>query len=808
MKQILNKLLMSVLCALVLSINAFSVYAEDTIPTEETSDVETANNAKETHKSEEIIKNSDITSNKQEIENSNEPLNDFDENIETISENITATTWQDEWNYELKTDDKNRDWIIIKTYWGGSETNYTIPAKAVINGKTYNTALSVITNTNTLNLGTIENLSFEQGVHIGQGQTLFMNCKTLKTIDFTGIETSEMDNMYEMFRECDSLENINFPKEFDTSNVTSSGEIFYKCGSLKSLDLSNWDFTNFYTLEYFVTWDGSLTSITFPENINTENIHSLEYAFTGTSLKSLDLSGFKTPKLTNLNYTFKWCGSLEELDVSNFDTSNVIWMENTFHSCYSLKSLDLSSWDTSKVTTSMESLFYNCSSLTSLLIPKFNTPNVTNMSYMFYKCSSLTELNVSALNTSNVTTMAGMFEECSSLGTLNLSNFNTSKVTNMNNMFGNCKSLASIDVNSFDTSSVENFQGLFYECNSLVDVDVSNFNTSNATNMQGIFEGCKSLTSLNLLNWNTTNVTNMQSLFAECTSLTKLDLRSFITTSVTNMSRMFYNDSELSLILVGNDWNTELVDNSENMFYNCTNLINFSSSKIDKTMAYAGYPGYLTQYTIIYNKNGGLLTETYYDRYLKQNAALAVVQKIQYSFLKNPGHIFKGWNTEKDGSGINFVPQQEVIGLCENIGDEITLYAQWEPYNVDIIIPSKIGIYIDSEGNATVLDNWNIINNSNIPVNLTDIEIKGQNGWSLTNETPETINSKELNITINNIASENNKYSFTSKWIKVGEEINLPLSITSSLYTKKYDEIAYKMTVNFSYGDNVYNASS
>ena len=93
-------------------------------------------------------------------------------------------------------------------------------------------------------------------------------------------------------------------------------------------------------------------------------------------------------------------------------------------------------------------MFYSCESLLSLPdISKWNTSNITDMSYMFSWCKSLASsslLDISKWNTSNVTDMSYMFNGCESLSSLpNISKWNTSNVTNMSYMFSGCKSLYS-----------------------------------------------------------------------------------------------------------------------------------------------------------------------------------------------------------------------------------------------------------------------------------------------------------------------------------------------------------------------------
>ena len=62
----------------------------------------------------------------------------------------------------------------------------------------------------------------------------------------------------------------------------------------------------------------------------------------------------------------------------------------------------------------MSGMFFNCSSLNNLPdISKWDTKNVTNISYMFCRCSSLNNLpDISKWDTKNVTNMSGMFSDC------------------------------------------------------------------------------------------------------------------------------------------------------------------------------------------------------------------------------------------------------------------------------------------------------------------------------------------------------------------------------------------------------------
>ena len=274
-----------------------------------------------------------------------------------------------------------------------------------------------------------------------------------------------------------------------------------------------------------------------------------------------------------------------------------------FNGCESLTELDVGGFDTSKVTN-MESMFESCSSLTELDVSGFDTSKVTDMGSMFRGCESLTELDVSGFDTSNVTYMGGMFRGCESLRNLDVSGFDTSKVTGMGNMFGFCSSLTELDVSGFDTSNVSDMSGMFYGCESLRNLDVSGFDTSNVTDMFYMFYNCSSLTELDVSRFDTGNVTDMHGMFRGCESLTELDVSGFDTGNITNMSGIFDGCGSLVTIYASPsaDWNMSTVSTSSEMFFNCKKLkggngTEYSSSNVDVTYAHVdteGNPGYFT----------------------------------------------------------------------------------------------------------------------------------------------------------------------------------------------------------------------
>ena len=396
----------------------------------------------------------------------------------------------------------------------------------------------------------------------------FFECRNLTSvIGISNLNTSNVTNMVQMFRDCQSLTSLDL-SNFNTSNVTDMGHMFAGCSSLTNLDLSNF---------------------------NTSNVTDMGLMFAGcSSLTNLDLSSFNTENVTNMSSLFEGCSSLVNLDLSGFNTGNVKTMYDMFNKCSSLTNLNVNRFKTDNVNT-MECMFMDCSSLTNLDVSSFNTSNVTTMRYMFINCSSLKSLNLSGFNNANVKNMDSMFMGCSALADLDLSNFNTSNVTDMSRMFFGCYSLASLDLSSFNTSKVTDMYAIFKNCSSLTNLDLSNFNTSNVTDMSCIFQGCSSLVNLDLSNFNTSIVADMYAMFENCSSLTSLNISSFNTSNVTRMSRMFHVCSRLRSLDVS-QFDTSNVTDMNDMFSGCTSLASIQAGNAaipDNNYAEIGNPNLL-----------------------------------------------------------------------------------------------------------------------------------------------------------------------------------------------------------------------
>ena len=234
------------------------------------------------------------------------------------------------------------------------------------------------------------------------------------------IEIKKITNMNSMFYNCKSLLSFDFSK-WDTSKVTNMSCLFYNCSSLSYLpDISVWDISKVTDISCMFYCCYSLISLPDISNWNTSNVKYPHNLFDGcSSLISLpDISKWNTNNFTGMGSMFRNCSSLKILpDISKWNTNKVVNFAEMFNGCKSLSSLpDISKWNTNNVVN-MIGMFCECCSL--IILPdifKWNTSKVWNMNGMFYKCSSLSYLpKIKNWNMRKVTKKLGLFNECCNL---------------------------------------------------------------------------------------------------------------------------------------------------------------------------------------------------------------------------------------------------------------------------------------------------------------------------------------------------------------------------------------------------------
>lgn len=437
----------------------------------------------------------------------------------------------------------------------------------------------------------IEHLDYLNTSEVENMREMFSKCTSLETLDLSSFNTEKVTNMFEMFVGSTNLRTINLPKGFIGSNVTDLNGMFRGCASLTELDLS-----------------GS----------NAENVKNMGNMFDGcVALSNLNLSGFKTGSVTDMRYLFSSCQSLESLDLSGFNTENVSSMVSMFTQCSSLRSLDLSSFNTSKVID-MHFMFYKCTNLESIDLSSFDTENLQQMAHMFYSCTKLEKLDLSSFATPNMTSMLCAFQYCKNLKTIYVTSaFTTDKVTEGPYAFAGCVNLPNFNPDKTGVEMAHTGAGGYLTAataswvrwdaptgtlsfhrgatkpagDNILDLGYGNypnwdthaaeikkvvfkagFRDETHTTCSKWFSGCTNLTSIEgIENLNTSNVKYMNEMFGQCSNLETLDLSHFNTEKVGNMSNMFNGCTKLRDLNISS-FNTENVTNMYGMFYGCSSL--------------------------------------------------------------------------------------------------------------------------------------------------------------------------------------------------------------------------------------------
>ena len=188
----------------------------------------------------------------------------------------------------------------------------------------------------------------------------------IESIQFDNLNTSNVENMSWMFYCCWGLTELDVSM-FDVRKVTDMTSMFYMCDGLKSLDLSTFDTKNVVSMNSMLYALCSAESINLTGKFNTSSVVDMSYMFMDIySMDTIDLRNFDTSNVKYMTFMFS-DSDFKTLNLSGFDTSNVIDMSYMFANCYELTKLDLTNFDTSNVTN-MEYAFDNMRRLQQITV--------------------------------------------------------------------------------------------------------------------------------------------------------------------------------------------------------------------------------------------------------------------------------------------------------------------------------------------------------------------------------------------------------------------------------------------------------
>ena len=378
------------------------------------------------------------------------------------------------------------------------------------------------------------------------------------------------------------------------------------------------------------------------------------------------------------------CSSLVSIEIPNSVTSIG---RSAFNRCSRLVSIEIPN----SVTSIGGEAFYDCSSLVSIEIPN----SVTSIeAYAFCYCRSLVSIEIP----NSVTSIeAYAFDGCSSLVSIEIPN----SVTSIGSCaFSGCSSLVSLEIPN-SVTSIGDFA--FYDCSSLVSIEIPNSVTSI---WEATFCYCSSLVSIEIPN----SVTSIgKSAFSGCSSLVSIEIPNSVTSigymafdRCRSLKKLFFEDGETKLSLryysnyLGHFWVT-FKDSPIEELYLGRNL-DYPTSQYDSYSPFYENTGfktislgkYVTDAKSIYPEKIEQGSLEVINCYNPEPPLMQTFTNVQYAnvIVNIPKGSLKAY--QEDNSWGNFWNFIEV---------------DWESGIETIELDSQL--YIRTEGNSIILDNWN-----------------------------------------------------------------------------------------------------
>lgn len=270
------------------------------------------------------------------------------------------------------------------------------------------------------------------GKKIDDFSNTFMQCSNLIYADFSNILTEGLTHRtLNTFNRCSNLQTVVLPKNLDLE----------------------------YTANMF---DGcsNLTNIVNIDSMIMKHCLHATWMFSGCSkLGNIDVSDWEMNMRNLAGWScagiFNGCSSMTYFDVSKWNTSTWTALNSMFAGT-SIESIDLSGWVSAKNsydgknhTLNLRSMFSGCSKLKQVIgLEKILDSSVNDVTSLFKDCKSLTDISCLAnCDFSNVTSIDRIFQGCTQLTTIDfniLSNSNFSKLQYMGYAFRDCSNLTRV----------------------------------------------------------------------------------------------------------------------------------------------------------------------------------------------------------------------------------------------------------------------------------------------------------------------------------------------------------------------------
>ena len=124
---------------------------------------------------------------------------------------------------------------------------------------------------------------------------MYYNCNSMETIDMT-VFSGKSINIASAFSGCSSLNSV----KFGANKLLAFNSTFLNCNSLVTLDISGFDVSNIDNMNKNFEGCGKLSNIILPENFNTSKVKTMRSMFKDCAQLTLDCSGWDTASLTDI----------------------------------------------------------------------------------------------------------------------------------------------------------------------------------------------------------------------------------------------------------------------------------------------------------------------------------------------------------------------------------------------------------------------------------------------------------------------------------------------------------------------------
>lgn len=389
----------------------------------------------------------------------------------------------------------------------------------------------------------------------------FQNCSSLKAIPNGLIKNMEyLTDVNSMFSGCSSLLHIPVETFRSNINIEAFNSTFSGCSLLERVELDTFRYNTKVTS--FNSTFSNCTSLSYLTNIFRYNTLVTTFASTFSGCSSLGMYGEKNwselfrynTLVTNFSSTFRdaYIGFVLPVNLFRYNTL-VTTFNSTFRGALSLSSaaLNLLLYNTEVINTSY---MFAETNITVSTMPYLNyCTKLTNSSYMYYKCSSINAIsfNYIASNT-ELTNCEGMFRECGIIAVGNGFFDNNTKLTNVSHCF------RSNNITTVPDNLLANCPNILNASGLLAYNPISSFpenmfvNQLVMTNAGESFAGTNITTVPENILSNNSAITTINNLFTDCLNFNSAPLNLLSNLSnCTAASQVFRNCTSLTSVPTG-----------------------------------------------------------------------------------------------------------------------------------------------------------------------------------------------------------------------------------------------------------------